>query len=159
MSRALVVINSSRDRLRALSLLEKVPFGSRVEFKAAKRSIPQNDRMYAMLTEIARQLPWHGVKLRADDWKFLFLDALKRELRMVPNLDGDGFVNLGRSSSDLTKGEMGDLMTLMEEFGARHGVVFQDQVPQATERAVERPAAAQNVRSEGGAGHGSRGAA
>jgi hypothetical protein len=80
-----------------------------------------------MLSEVAQQLPWHGVKLRPDDWKLIFLDALKRELRMVPNLDGTGFVNLGRSSSDLSKSEMSDLMELIAEFGARHGVIFQDQ--------------------------------
>ena len=151
MSRALLIINSSRDRLRALTLLEKVPFGTRVEFKASKRSTPQNDRFWAMLTDIAQQLPWHGVKLRADDWKLIMLDALKRELRMVPNIDGTGFVNLGRSSSDLSKDEMSDLMELIAEFGARHGVVFQDQVPQAGVVA-ERPVSAQNVRSKSGAG-------
>ena len=79
-----------------------------------------------MLSDIAAQLPWHGIKLRADDWKLLFLDALKRELRMVPNLDGTGFVNLGRSSSDLSKGEMSDLMELIAAFGAEHGVKFND---------------------------------
>jgi hypothetical protein len=62
----------------------------------------------------------------ADDWKLLFLDSLKRELRMVPNLDGNGFVNLGRSSSDLSKGEMADLITIIEQFGANHGVVFHE---------------------------------
>jgi hypothetical protein len=82
--------------------------------------------MWAMLTDIAKQLPWHGVRLRPDDWKLVFLDALKREVRMVPNLDGNGFVNLGRSSSDLSKGEMSDLMELMTAFGAQHGVVFTD---------------------------------
>jgi hypothetical protein len=45
---------------------------------------------------------------------------------LVPNLNGTGFVNLGRSSSDLTVAEMGDLMTLMEAFGANRGVVFHD---------------------------------
>jgi hypothetical protein len=79
-----------------------------------------------MLSEVAAQLPWHGIKLSADDWKLIFLDALKRELRMVPNIDGSGFVNLGRSSSDLSKGEMADLITLIEQFGASHGVVFHD---------------------------------
>lgn len=140
MSRALIVVNNQRDRQRAEALLAKVPFGSRVEFKAAKRSIPQNDRMWAMLTDIAQQLPWHGVKLRADDWKLIFLDALKRELRMVPNIDGTGFVNLGRSSSDLTKGEMSDLMELMAAFGAEHSVVFQDTVPHGAEHPAGRPA-------------------
>lgn len=126
MSRALIIIGQESDRLQALSLLQRSPVGTRVEFKAAKRTLPQNDRMWAMLTDIAKQLPWHGVKLRPDDWKLVFLDALKREVRMVPNLDGNGFVNLGRSSSDLSKEEMSDLMELMTAFGAQHGVTFTD---------------------------------
>lgn len=79
-----------------------------------------------MLTDVATQLPWHGIKLSPDDWKLLFLDSLKRELRMVPNLDGNGFVNLGRSSSDLSKEEMTNLIDLISAFGANHGVVFHD---------------------------------
>ncbi len=126
MSRYLTSLKSTADRERVARMVAQAPHGTRVEIKAAKRSIPQNDRMWAMLTEVATQLPWHGVKLRPDDWKLIFLDALKRELRMVPNLDGTGFVNLGRSSSDLTKNEMGDLIELIFEFGSRHGVTFQD---------------------------------
>jgi hypothetical protein len=59
--------------------------------------------MWAMLTEVASQVDYHGTKLTPDDWKLIFLDGLKREMRIVPNLDGNGFVNLGRSSSDLSK--------------------------------------------------------
>ena len=77
-----------------------------------------------MLTDVATQIDWHGVKLTPDDWKLIFLDGLKREMRLVPNLDGTGFVNLGRSSSDLGVEEMSDLMQLIEAFGANHGVVF-----------------------------------
>ena len=69
-------------------------------------------------------MPWHGLRLTLDDWKLIFLDALKREVRMVPNIDGNGFVSLGRSSSDLSKEEMGDLLELIYAFGARHDVVF-----------------------------------
>ena len=126
MSRALIIIGSPNDRQRVGAWAQKAPFGTRVEFKAAKRSLPQNDRMWAMLTDVAQQLPWHGVKLRPDDWKLIFLEALKRELRMVPNLDGTGFVNLGRSSSDLSKEEMSNLMELIAAFGAQHGVVFKE---------------------------------
>ena len=127
MSRALILVKGQHDRLRAVALAQKVPTGTRIEFKAAKRSIPQNDRMWAMLTDVAQQLPWHGVKLRPDDWKLIFLDALKRELRMVPNIDGNGFVQLGRSSSDLTKEEMSGMLELITEFGLRHGVRFGDE--------------------------------
>lgn len=126
MSRATIILRGQEDRLRAVAWAQKAPAGTRVEFKAVKRTIPQNDRMWAMLTDIATQLPWHGIKLKPDDWKLIFLDALKRELRMVPNLDGTGFVNLGRSSSDLSKDEMSGMIDLMHEFGARHGVVFHD---------------------------------
>lgn len=126
MSRALVVLDSPVARQRAASWVMKAPSGTRCEFKASKRSLPQNDRMWAMLTNIARQLPWHGLTLKPDDWKLIFLDGLKRELRAVPNLDGTGFVNIGRSSSDLTKQEMTDLIELIFAFGAQHGVVFAD---------------------------------
>jgi hypothetical protein len=126
MSRALITINRETDRLRVASWAAKAPTGTRVEFKASKRTVPQNDRMWAMLTDLAQQLPWHGIKLKPDDWKLIFLDALKREIRMVPNLDGTGFVNLGRSSSDLSKDEMSDLIELIFEFGARHDVKFND---------------------------------
>jgi hypothetical protein len=128
MTRALITLNGKDDTQRAMRWLTQAPAGTRLEFKAPRRSLPQNDRMWAMLTEVAAQLPWHGVKLTPDDWKLIFLDALKRELRMVPNLEGTGFVNLGRSSSDLSKDEMTDLMELIAAFGAKHGITFNDPV-------------------------------
>jgi len=128
MSRALVVIAGQMDRQRIAKWAMQVPVNTRVEFKAPKRSIPQNDRMWSMLTEVAQQLPWHGMKLSADDWKLVFLDALNREVRVVPSIDGRGFVNLGRSSSDLSKDEMSDLMELIAAFGAEHGVSFREPV-------------------------------
>lgn len=126
MSRVTVILASQESRRRVANWVMNAPVNTRVELKEPKRSVPQNDRMWAMLTDIARQVPWHGLKLSSDDWKLIFLDALKREVRMVPNIDGNGFVNLGRSSSDLSKSEMGDLMELISEFGARHGVVFSE---------------------------------
>lgn len=128
MSRALVTLNGKSDRERVAHWAMRVPAGSRVEFKAPRRTIPQNDKMWSMLTDVSTQLKWHGVRLSTEDWKLMFLDGLKRELRMVPNIDGTGFVNLGRSSSDLSKEEMSDLFELISAFGAKHGVVFHDPV-------------------------------
>jgi hypothetical protein len=126
MSRALVILNSKADRQKVANWAMKLPSGTRVEFKEAKRTSDQNARFWAMLTDVATQLAWHGQKLSTDDWKLIFLDALKRELRMVPNITGNGFVNLGRSSSDLTKAEFSDLIEIIMAFGAEHGVQFQD---------------------------------
>lgn len=129
MSRATIVIRTERDRQRAISWASKAPQGCRIDFKEAKRTCDQNAKMWVMLSEVASQVRYHGLRLSPDDFKLLFLDALKREVRMVPNLDGNGFVSLGRSSSDLSKSEMSDLIELIHEFGARHGVIFKDEVP------------------------------
>ena len=124
MSRALVILNRASDRERVQAWAAKAPWGTRITFQEAKRTTDQNARMWAMLTEVARQVKWHGQRLSADDWKLVFLSALKQELRIVPNLDGTGFVQLGRSSSSLSVGEMADLMDLIAAFGAREGVTF-----------------------------------
>ena len=126
MSRVTLILNTPATRERAAKWCLHAPRGTRLELIEPKRSLPQNDRMWAMLTDVSRQVAHHGVKLSPDDWKLVFLEALGRELRMVPNLDGTGFVNLGRSSSDLSKSEMTDLIELIFAYGATHGVVFLD---------------------------------
>ncbi len=131
MSRAVITLLTAADRAMATHWVAKAPTGTRLEFKAAKRSLDQNSRMWAMLTDIATQVVWYERKFHASDWKLIFLDALKREVRVVPNLDGDGFVNLGRSSSDLSKAEMTELIELMFAFGAKHNVVFHEPAEEA----------------------------
>jgi hypothetical protein len=129
MSRATLILASAAEKARAHAWINQAPANTRLEFKAPKRTLDQNAAMWAALTEIARQVAWHGLKLTADDWKLIFLDALKREVRMVPNLDGNGFVSLGRSSSDLSREEMSDLLELIKAFGAAHGVTFGGEDP------------------------------
>ncbi len=128
MSRAVLILNGMENRRKAADWCMRGPLNSRVEFKGPKRTNDQNSAMWAALTDISTQVEHHGLKLSPDDWKLLMLDALKREVRMVPNLDGNGFVSLGRSSSDLSKSEMSDLLELIHAFGARNGVVFHDQM-------------------------------
>lgn len=124
------VINGPVDRRTAAEWCMRAPVGMRIEFKEVKRSPAQNDRMWAMLTEVSQQVEWHGVRLHPEDWKLVFLDALRREigteLRLVPNLDGNGFVNVGTSSSDLSKDEMTALIEMIAKFGAEHDVRFRD---------------------------------
>lgn len=93
---------------------------------ADTRTADQNAKLWPMLNDIAKQVPWHGLTLSADDWKLVMLDALNREMRIVPNVSGDGFINLGRSSSRLSKAEFSDLIELIYAFGAEKGVVWSE---------------------------------
>ena len=128
MSRHLITLHTNPDRERAMHYVSKAPPGTRVEFKAAKRTLPQNDRMWAMLTDIAAQVPWGGKKRTPNQWKKLFLDELPREAEIVKSLSGGGTVNL-TGSSDLSVEEMSDMIELIHAFGATHDVKFNEPTP------------------------------
>jgi hypothetical protein len=136
-SRATLTLGRPGARAQALRWVQTAPDGTRLTFAEAKRTGAQNDLMWDLLTDIAKQVPWHGVKLSADDFKLIFMAALNQEMRIVPNLDGTGFVNLGRSSSQLSKAEMGDLIDLIFAFCAERGVKVFDssQEPEAAQQA------------------------
>jgi len=122
MSRALLVLWNDATRAKAIDWIRRAPRETRVTFQGPKRSLDQNSRLWACLTDVSTQLLWHGQRLSPDDWKIVFLSSLKQEMRIVPNIHGDGFVQLGRSSSDLSKEEMSDLFLIIEAFAARYGV-------------------------------------
>ena len=122
MSRAVLILQGKKERDKATTWIRLAPPGTVVEFRAYKRTTPQNARLHAMISTVAREVLWHGQRLDLDDWKLLFLDALNREVRAAPSLDGRGFVNLGRKTSKLTKDECGQLMDLVEAFAAQRGI-------------------------------------
>ena len=93
-----------------------------LEVREKTRSIAQNRRLWAILTDISQQVDWYGQKLSPEDWKNVFSASLKKQ-RAVPGIDG-GFVVLGQSTSKMTISEMSELQTLMDAFGAEHGVKF-----------------------------------
>jgi hypothetical protein len=130
MSRALIVLRDHLDRSRALSWIAKAPPGTRVEFKSAKRTLPQNDLLWARLTEIARQVEWYGQHLSTTDWKDIFTASLRRA-RVVPGLEPGSFVPLGMRTSDMSKEEMGNLLDLIEAFAAERGVTFNERYESA----------------------------
>ena len=110
-------------RQGAMHAVAHAPAGYVVEIKPKTRSLEQNSRMWAMLADISNQVEWYGKKLTPEAWKCVFSASLKKQ-DVVPGLSGD-FVVIGQSTSQMTIREMGDLMELMEAFGAERGVVFE----------------------------------
>jgi hypothetical protein len=127
MARALLILANDAIRAKATRWIAGLPVGTRVEFKEPRRTLDQNNRMWAMLTDIATQKEHCGRRYSADDWKVIFLHALGRETRFVPALDGHGFVPLGQSSSDLSKAEMSEMIEMLACWGAENGVIFHDE--------------------------------
>lgn len=133
MSRALLVIRGNAERARATNWVARAPVGTRIEFKETKRSLPQNARFYAMLTDIASQKEHCGRKYSVDAWKVLFLHACGKEVQFIPSLDNSTFIPWGNRSSELSKDEMSALIDFMHAWGAENGVTFHDQAPAVPE--------------------------
>lgn len=110
-----------RYREAAHRVLDCAPVGSVMNIKPPRRTASQNDRMWAMLSDISRAKP-EGRSLTPDVWKSLFLHALDHAQRFEMALDGKGMVPVGFRSSKLSKDQMSDLMETISEYGARHGV-------------------------------------
>lgn len=127
MTRVHIVIKSKADREKLKRWMDGVPDFTRVDLKEPKRTPAQNDRMWAMLTDIAAQAMLGGKRFTSDQWKVIFLHARGQEIQLLPSLDGQSFVPWGQSSSDLSVAEMTGLIELMFKFGAEHGVQFQDE--------------------------------
>ena len=93
------------------------------------RTVDQNRKMWAMLSDIAEQLPWpvNGsmVKLDAQDWKDILTASLLKHHRIAEGIDG-GFVILGMRTSRMTKEQMGELIELMYAFGVNHEIRWTD---------------------------------
>jgi hypothetical protein len=126
MSRALVTIHSTADRERIGHWATKAPTGTRVEFKAAQRTLPQNDRMWAMLTDVSTQKEHCGRKYTPDQWKVIFMHACGQEVQFIPSLDNKTFIPWGQRSSDLGKDEMSELIDFIAAWGAENNVRFND---------------------------------
>lgn len=126
MSRHVITLWNETDRQRARWYIEQAPAMTRVEFKATKRSMPQNDRMWAMLTDIAAQKEHNGRKYTPDAWKVIFLCAIGREVQFIPSLDNKTFIPWGQSSSDLSRDEMSQLIEFIMVWGTENGVTFHD---------------------------------
>lgn len=116
------ILANPRVRSNALEAVRTAPEGWSVTIAETKRNLDQNAKLWSLLHEIAEQVTYNGLKLSADDFKILFMDALHRETRLVPNIDNNGFVALGRSSSSLTKSEFSDLIELATAWAVQNGV-------------------------------------
>ena len=114
-------------RERVCEYVRNAPDGYRVEIKEPTRSLDQNDKLWAMLDDISKQIVWYGQKLSSADWKDMFTASL-RKARVVPGIDEGSFVPLGMRTSDMTKREMSDLIELIYAFGAQHDVRWTEPV-------------------------------
>ena len=121
-------ITSLNDLVSAFGECKKAAFPGTytLTFKERKesRSIEQNAKMWAMLTDISEQVEWHGQKFSKEDWKDIFTAAMRGQ-RSAPGIEG-GLVFFGERTSKMTMKDMAEMIEYVIWFGTDNEVKWSD---------------------------------
>lgn len=121
--RVTLALRSKAEREQAKRWIDLAPTHSRMTLTKPRRSLPQNDKLHAMLDEIAEAFEWAGKKQSVTTWKRLFACRVKR-VEFIPNLDNDGFIQVGDSTSEMTVAELSDVIECVNAWAAERGFTF-----------------------------------
>lgn len=101
----------------------------RLSIEEEKRSLPQNAKLHALLTDIARTTEWAGKKRSVEVWKRLvtaaWLRARGESVEVLPALDGHGVDIVWRPTSKLSIAECSELLEFVLAWAAQQGIQTQ----------------------------------
>lgn len=96
--------------------------------KPETRSDAANRLLHATLSDIARQVVWHGKRYDVDVWKRLLCAAWMRTKgesgEGIPAADENGVDIVFRHTSQLSRAECSELQEYLYAWGVEHGVRF-----------------------------------
>jgi hypothetical protein len=121
------ILRDDTIKRNALQAVAAAGDGYVVTISKPTRSNQQNARMWASLSDIANARP-EGRQWTPETWKCAFLHSLGHQVRFAEGLDGSGPFPIGFHSSTLTVGQMADLITVIQEYGDRHGVAWTETI-------------------------------
>ncbi len=119
-----IICRTSDLKKRAISIIDALPLEDTHEVVIrpykSKRSLDQNNKMWAMLNDIAAQVIWYGEKLTTIEWKDVITAGVKKQ-KVVPGIDG-GFVIVGARTSKMSIKEMTEVIEVAGLFGDQQQV-------------------------------------
>ncbi len=123
-----IILRGESQRSLAKRIIDAAPLDAVVNVAEAKRNNDQNARMWAMLSDVSRAKP-EGRHWVAETWKAAFMQSLGHQCQFAEGLDGSGPFPIGFRTSRLTVKQMADLITVIAEYGDRHGVRWSEPNP------------------------------
>lgn len=131
MSKIVCRLINDQVKSNACDHIKRAPFGWIVTIAEPTRTLEQNSLLWPLLSELAKQTDWHGLKMDADAWKSLFVAEIKlrhkEQAKLIPTFRNNDFIDVsGNSSRVLPKSQFSDLIELIYSFGAERGVVFKE---------------------------------
>jgi hypothetical protein len=100
----------------------------RITIGEPKRTLDENAKLHAMLSEVADQVEWAGKKRDVEVWKRLMVSAWCRArgepVEILPALDGHGIDIVPVRTSKLNKRDCAELIEFVYAWGADNDVRF-----------------------------------
>ena len=119
-----IILHTQSQRDYAKHMIDVAPVGAVVNVKEAKRTTEQNDKLWAMLSDVSRAKPG-GRRHTPEVWKALMMHACGHAVQFEVGLNGEPFP-VGFRSSRMTVKQMADLIEFLYQFGAEHGVEWSE---------------------------------
>ena len=133
MKKIILKITGEAARKAACREVLAAPEGHIVRITPETRSLDQNAKLHAMLTDISRQAKYLGAKRDVEFWKGLFVSgwqiATGEKPEIVPGLEGE-FINIRESTTTIGIRRMASLIEYVQAWAAMNGVVMSDSVPE-----------------------------
>jgi hypothetical protein len=158
----MVVLLGDVQRQRAKQAIDDAPAGWVVRIVPPAKSRDQEEKYHAMIGDIAKHCVFMGEKLSAEDWKRLLVDAFVRVMRemakadgkpdpfpgqgrVMPNLDGTGFVQLGVQTRRFSKSIARDFIEYLYAYGCDNLVPWSEPAMEAYQQAMAEPVRARRA--------------
>jgi hypothetical protein len=122
-------------RRLAMEAVRSAEQGMVVTIRKPNRSLDQNAKFHSAVADIAKAKPvWNNITMDADDWKALLIlshaiatGGQDGAMRLVPDLEGKGYVQLRESSARMTVARSASLIDYVTAWAAAHGIPLQDE--------------------------------
>lgn len=133
-----IIIDGDRNRRMALDAVRKARLGQQVKISKPMRTLEQNARCHAMLTDIADQLPWpkgdgatHVGEMHDVEWwkrtcTLGWLIDINEHPKVIKSPDGKQVAILLPHTSDLDVSEAASLNQWIETFAVQEGVTLKE---------------------------------
>lgn len=135
----IICLDNDIERAKAKRWIDKAPNGWCVTFEEESRSLIQNAKFHAMITDVARKFNWiyAGEKRSLLCWKRVLVNQFYQEINVdseiVPSWDGKRVVIVNDTTSDMGKKRAAEFVEHLYALGAELKIVWSEPALRAYE--------------------------
>lgn len=114
-------------KAHCIEQIRAAPFGKVVVIQNAVRSLEQNAKFHAMLSDISRQAEYMGKRRTVEFWKGLFVSgwqiATDQKPEIIAGLEGE-FINIRESTATMNASKLSGVIEYVQAWASMNGIKF-----------------------------------